>query len=222
MLHDFLEDYVNDIVVKSKEVHNHVNHWREVFKRWREYKLIMNPLICIFNVFFGKFLGFTVHRKQIDLNPVNVEPFNAMEPSITCKKLKIFMGRVSYVHRHSCLGWDSRPIVHSCLRRMYHSNEARSSIKCFKGSKTCSTHLWQRLLLPRFCFSLSSSTNNVGASLHQEVQGAEHHVYYQSISLQGVELNYFPVERHSQSDIRYIEASSLFPSSLPQLGHKAQ
>lgn len=42
MLHDFLNDY-DDLVVKSKEIHNHVDVLREVFKRCRQYKLIMNP-----------------------------------------------------------------------------------------------------------------------------------------------------------------------------------
>lgn len=57
MLHDYIEYYVDDIVVKSKEVSHHVNDLRRVFLRCRRYNLRMNPLKCALGVSSGKFLG---------------------------------------------------------------------------------------------------------------------------------------------------------------------
>lgn len=68
MLHRCLEDYVDDIVAKSKEVSQHIDDQKKVFVRYRKDNLRMNPLKCAFGVSSGKSLGYTVHRKGIDLN----------------------------------------------------------------------------------------------------------------------------------------------------------
>ena len=61
MFHREIEDYVDDIVVKSKKREDHLTILRKVFERCRLYKLKMNPLKCAFIVSAGKFLGFLVH-----------------------------------------------------------------------------------------------------------------------------------------------------------------
>jgi hypothetical protein len=58
MLHCEIENYVNDIVVKSKTREDYLGILKKVFERCRLYKLKMNPLKCAFGVSTGKFLGF--------------------------------------------------------------------------------------------------------------------------------------------------------------------
>lgn len=55
-LYGCLEDYVDDIVVKSKEVDHNIDDLRKAFTRCRKYKLRMNPLKCAFRVSSKKFL----------------------------------------------------------------------------------------------------------------------------------------------------------------------
>lgn len=50
MMHEELEDYVDDIVVKSKQRKDHVEVLRRVLQRCREYKLKMHPMKCAFGV----------------------------------------------------------------------------------------------------------------------------------------------------------------------------
>lgn len=92
VLHDCLEDDVDDIVVKSKKVYN----MKKVFERCKQYKLIMNNLKC-FGVSSEKCLGFTIHRKWVNLDTVIAKAVQAMKPLTTYKQLKSFMERVSYV-----------------------------------------------------------------------------------------------------------------------------
>lgn len=96
MLHECLEDYVDDIVVKSKQADNHINDLKKVFSQCHKYKLRMNPLKWAFGVSSGKFLGFMVHRKGIDLDPTKTKTIKDMEPPKSMKQLKSFLGRVSY------------------------------------------------------------------------------------------------------------------------------
>ena len=62
MMHQELEDYVDDIVVKSKRREGHFYVLERVFERYKAFKLKMNPLKCAFEVSFGKFLGFLLLR----------------------------------------------------------------------------------------------------------------------------------------------------------------
>ena len=59
MMHRELEDYVDDMVVKSKKRAEQVQILRIVFERCKAFKLRINPLKCAFGVFFGnpRFLG---------------------------------------------------------------------------------------------------------------------------------------------------------------------
>ncbi len=72
MMHREIEDYVDDIVVKSKKREDHLETLRKVFERCRLYKLKMNPLKCAFGVSVEKFLGFLVHNCGIDVDPANL------------------------------------------------------------------------------------------------------------------------------------------------------
>ena len=99
MMHKEMEDYVNDIVVKSKTRTGHLQVLEQVFKRCREYKLRMNPMKCAFGVSTGKFLGFLVHHRGISIDPAKAITITTMKRLTTVRELKSFLGRVSYIKR---------------------------------------------------------------------------------------------------------------------------
>ena len=72
MMHKETEDYVDDIVVKSKTRGDHLAILLKVFEKCRLYKLRMNPLKCAFGVIVGKFMGFLVYQRGIDVDPSKV------------------------------------------------------------------------------------------------------------------------------------------------------
>lgn len=73
MLHDCVEDYFNDIVVKPEEVDQHVNDLKRVFLRCKKYNLKTNPLKCAFGVSSRKFLGFSFITKELILIRLQVK-----------------------------------------------------------------------------------------------------------------------------------------------------
>ena len=99
MMHKEIEDYVDDIVVKSKVRKNHFSDLRRVFERCRLYKLRMNPLKCAFGVPAGKFLGFLVHQRRIDVDTSKAQAIATMKPLTTVKELKSFLGKLLYIRR---------------------------------------------------------------------------------------------------------------------------
>ena len=99
MMHQELKDYVDDIVAKSRRRKEHFHVLRKVFERCRAFKLRMNPLKCAFGVSSGKFLGFLVHNRGIDVDPTKATAIATIRPLAMVKELKSFLGKVSYIRR---------------------------------------------------------------------------------------------------------------------------
>ena len=57
-----MEVYVDDILVKSRMVGDHMVHLRQMFNVIWKYQIKLNPLKCAFGVGSGKFLGFMVNQ----------------------------------------------------------------------------------------------------------------------------------------------------------------
>ncbi|CAL9021475.1 unnamed protein product, partial [Prunus brigantina] len=103
VFHDMMgkevEDYVDDLVVKSKTRGSHQGVLRRVLERCRLYGLKMNPKKCAFGVSSGKFLGFQVHQRGIDVDSEKIKAICSLAPPKNPKELKSFMGRLSYIRR---------------------------------------------------------------------------------------------------------------------------
>ena len=64
-----IEVYINDMVVKSKVASEHVGDLENIFEILRKYKLRLNTSKCSFGVGSGKFLGYMVTHRGIEVNP---------------------------------------------------------------------------------------------------------------------------------------------------------
>ena len=74
-----IEVYIDDMVVKSKEVPDHVNDLRNIFGTLREHKLRLNTSKCSFGVGSGKFLGYMVTHRGIEVNFDQVKAINNLQ-----------------------------------------------------------------------------------------------------------------------------------------------
>ena len=64
-----IEVYINDMVVKSKVVPEHVRNLGNIFEILRKHKQRLNASKCSFGVGLGKFLGYMVTHQGIEVNP---------------------------------------------------------------------------------------------------------------------------------------------------------
>ena len=64
-----MEVYIDDIVVKSKNVSEHVKDLEETFDILRAYNMKLYPIKCTFVVSPGKFLAHMVTRRGIEASP---------------------------------------------------------------------------------------------------------------------------------------------------------
>ena len=64
-----IEVYIDSMVVKGKVVSEHVGDLGNIFEILRNHKLCLNASKCSFSVGSGKFLGYMVTHKGIEVNP---------------------------------------------------------------------------------------------------------------------------------------------------------
>ena len=71
-----IEVYIDDMVVKSKEVSDHVDDLGNIFGTLRKHKLRLNASKCSFGVGLEKFLSYMVTQREIEINPNQVKAIN--------------------------------------------------------------------------------------------------------------------------------------------------
>ena len=74
-----IEVYTDDMVVKIKVMSEHVGDLRKIFQILRKYKLRLNASKCSFGVGLGKFLGYMVTHRGIEVNPDQIKATNSLQ-----------------------------------------------------------------------------------------------------------------------------------------------
>ena len=74
-----IEIYIDDMVVKSKVVSEHLGDLGNIFEVLRKYKLRLNASKCSFGVGLSKFLGYMVTQRGIEVNPDQIKAINNLQ-----------------------------------------------------------------------------------------------------------------------------------------------
>uniref|UniRef100_A0A2N9FUN2 Uncharacterized protein n=1 Tax=Fagus sylvatica TaxID=28930 RepID=A0A2N9FUN2_FAGSY len=199
MMHKEIEDYVDDIVVKSKKREDHLRILRKVFDRCRLYKLKMNPLKCAFGVSAGKFLGFLVHNRGIDVDPAKASAIATMKAPTSHKELKSFLGRLSYIRRFIPGLAAVTAVFTPLMKKGVPFVWSTACQQAFEKIQLIMTKL------PTVCapvpgrplrLYLASNSEAIGGLVAQEDEdGTEKPIYYVSRALRDAETRYSGAER---------------------------
>ena len=82
------EVYIDDMVVKSKVVSEHLADLSNIFEILRRHKLRLNVSKCSFGVGSGKFLGYMVTHRGIEVNPDQIRAINSLQPPRNPKEVQ--------------------------------------------------------------------------------------------------------------------------------------
>ena len=74
-----IEVYIDDMVVNSKVVSEHVEDLTNIFDILRKHKLRLNTSKCSFGVGSGEFLGYMVTHRGIEVNPDQIKAINDLQ-----------------------------------------------------------------------------------------------------------------------------------------------
>ena len=103
MLQDLLNKtvfvYLDDILIFSSSMEEHVSHVRDVLRRLSENKLYVKAEKCEFHVPSVSFLGFVVEKGQLRADPSKVEAVKDWPAPTTRRQLQRFLGFANFYRR---------------------------------------------------------------------------------------------------------------------------
>jgi len=88
-----IEVYIDDMVVKSKLVSEHVRDLGVIFGILRKHKLRLNAFKCSFGVGSGKFLGYMVTHREIEVSPDQIKVIHNLQAPRSPKEIQKLTGR---------------------------------------------------------------------------------------------------------------------------------
>lgn len=94
-----MEVYVDDMLVKSLETEDHIEHLTGAFEILRKFQMKLNPLKCAFGVASGKFLGYMVNQRGIEANPDKIRALLDMRSPHKPKEVQSLTGRLAALNR---------------------------------------------------------------------------------------------------------------------------
>ena len=87
------------MLVKRLCEDDHLDNLRETFDTLRSYNMKLNPNKCAFVVTAGKFLGFMVSQRGIEVNSEKIRAIVQLEPPRTIKEFQSLNGEIVALNR---------------------------------------------------------------------------------------------------------------------------
>ena len=94
-----IEVYIDDMVVKSKIVSEHIEDLTNISEILKGHKLRLNASKCSFGVGSGKFLGYMVTHRGIEVNFAQVKVINSLQPPRNPKEVQKLTGMTAALNR---------------------------------------------------------------------------------------------------------------------------
>ncbi|XP_075651592.1 uncharacterized protein LOC142622063 [Castanea sativa] len=94
-----VQAYVDDMLVKSIQEDDHLSNLQVTFDTLRSYNMKLNPNKCVFGVTVGKFLGFMVSQRGIEVSPEKIQAIMEIAPPKTVKEVQSLNGKIVALNR---------------------------------------------------------------------------------------------------------------------------
>ena len=200
MFHDqigiYVEVYVDDMLVKSKENEDHITDLKETFQVLRSYNMKLNPGKCTFGVSSGKFLGFMVSQRGIEANSNKIVAILEMSPLKTVKEVQSLTGKAAALNRFVSRSTDKCLPFFKILRKAFQwTEECQRAFEELKAYLSSPPLLSPSKMSKELYLYLAVSSSAVSSALIYEEERVQKPVYYTSRALKGAEERYSNMEK---------------------------
>lgn len=94
---DFAYTYIDDVLIASTNKQEHLQHLRQVFTRFDQYGIVINPQKCVLGVEQLQFLGHSVNKDGI--SPLQNKAVNEFPVPNSQRQLREFLRLINFYHR---------------------------------------------------------------------------------------------------------------------------
>ncbi|XP_075640353.1 uncharacterized protein LOC142612114 [Castanea sativa] len=193
-----MEAYIDDMVIKSKRTEDHLTDLQETFSVLRKYKLRLNASKCSFGVGSGKFLGYIITHRGIEVNPDQIKAVLGLHSPRNPKEVQKLVGMIAALNRF--ISWSAdrcRPFY----RLLHKWKDFRWTDECNLAFEDLKQYLSRPPILSRpekeevLYAYLAVTNHSVSLVLIRNDDGVQKPIYYINKSLQEVEQRYLLLEK---------------------------
>jgi hypothetical protein len=94
-----VEAYVDDVVVKTKNLDMLTEDLKQTFKNLNKWKWKLNPIKCVFGVPSGQLLGFLVSNQGIEASTKQIQAITEMAPPHSVKDVQKLIRTMAALNR---------------------------------------------------------------------------------------------------------------------------
>ncbi|CAL1411103.1 unnamed protein product [Linum trigynum] len=194
-----IEAYVDDLIVKTKPGNSHLEDLRETFEALREHNLRLNPLKCVFGAEAGKFLGFMITKRGIEVDPKKITAVQQLLAPRSALEIQSLNGKIAALGRFILRSADKCAPFFKTLKsgtKFALTKECEAAFQELKAYLVFPPVLTAPKLNEKLFLYLAVSTRAVSAVLiSRRNDKAELPVYYTSRTLVSTETRYSPIEK---------------------------
>ena len=201
--------YLDDVIVFSKSIEDHMQHLEEVLKRFEQHNLKLKPRKCELLRTQVEFLGHVVTSEGVMTSPALVEKVRDWETPRNQKEVRAFLGLSGYYRNYI-------PQYSDVAEPLVRLTEKKAVFQWRKEHQTALETLTEKLVnapilaYPQqqgtFFLDCDASNVAIGAVLSQEQDGMEKVIAYGSKALSAAERNYCVTRRELLAVVHFCEA----------------
>ena len=198
MLGRNVQAYVDDMVVTSHSKEQHVVDLEELFTTIAMYRLKLNLEKFVFGVEAGKFLGFLLTERGIEVNPEKCAAILEMRSPTSVKEVQQLTGRMAALSRFVSAGGDKGHPYFQWLRRnnrFVWTQECEETFHKLKEYLTSPSVLCKPQPNTPLRLYFAVIDRAISSVLVQEQDQVQKPIYFVSKVLQGPEVRYQALEK---------------------------
>ena len=186
------------MVVKSKVVSEHVGDLGNIFEILRKHELRLNASKCSFGVGLGKFLGYMVTHRGIEVNPYQIKAIKSLQPPRNPKEFQKLTGMTAALNRFISRSADRCRPFFLLMNKWKGFKWIEEFALAFRQLKEYLSHplIMSSLEMDEILFAYTTVTPYVVSLVLMRVDsGNQRPVYYVSKSLHEAEIRYLPLKK---------------------------
>nr|XP_023905555.1 uncharacterized protein LOC112017322 [Quercus suber] len=193
-----IEIYVDNMVVKSKLVSEHLGDLGYIFDVLRKHRLRLNASKCSFGVGSGKSLGYIITHRGIEVDPDQIRAIQNLRPPQNPKEIQKLAGMITALNRFISRSADR-------CRPFYLLINKWKGFEWFKECAMAFQQLKEYLARPPIMSNPEADEvlyayiivvhHAVSLVLIRDDSGVQKPAYYVSKSLHEAEVKYLPLEK---------------------------
>lgn len=208
-LDKFAVAYLDDILIYSSSLTDHLSHIQQVFDRLRQHGLKLKLKKCHFLQAETNYLGFIINQNGIKPDPKKVEAIASVSAPTSVREVRGFIGMCSYYRRFiPNFSEIAKPII--ALTKKYSkfkwTDDCQRAFKYLKDSLTVIPHLAYPDVNKPYTLYTDASQSCIGACLTQPccegeevIPGikTEKPIYYLSHKLSDTQTRWSTIEKEA-------------------------